>query len=100
MSRRLWLAMLVLALAAAAPSLPLPPTPPPGGPPDRSAPTPDSGAQQPTEQQMQRAEVTPDWFTQRDYNNAEGFTPGSQIDNRPYAHVTIAPEINLKVPLK
>jgi hypothetical protein len=96
--------MLALALtaAAAAPyqALPLPPIPPAAGPPDRTAPVPDVWAQQPASETSHGTELAPNWFTQKNYSSAQGFTPGSQIDAPPDRHVPLAPEINLRVPLK
>ncbi len=75
------------------------PVPPPGGPPDRAAPVPSQTLEAPGQDQPDSVRLAPSFFTLDQYNQSEGYTPGSRIDELPGRHPPVRAGFSLSVPL-
>jgi hypothetical protein len=75
--------LVVLLAGGAALFLPVPPIPPAGGPPDHAAPVPSVTLEAPGQDQPDSVRLAPKFFSLDPYNQSEGYTPGSQINELP-----------------
>ena len=98
-------AVAFLALAAGKPpnpadDFPIPPIPPEHPPTDQSAPVPDTSLTAPLgPPPSQGAQLRPDFFGRKLYNNGQGYVPGSTIEGQQEQREKPIPGVNLKLPL-
>jgi hypothetical protein len=90
----------VLLAGGGALILPVPPIPPVGGPPDHAAPVPSLNLEDPGQNQPDSVRLAPAFFSLDQYDQSDGYTPGSRIKEMPGARQPVRAGVSLSIPVQ